>query len=92
MGESGRDRDRPAGAVVAHAQLHLTFPEHLVREPMVYRLGRDFGLQTNIRRANVDDHTAWFIIDLDGEENDLERAVAWLEGEGVKVDRIPIDG
>ena len=77
---------------MTHAQLHLTFPEHLVREPMVYRLGRDFGLQTNIRRANVDEHTAWFIIDLDGEDADVERAVTWLEGEGVKVDRIPIDG
>ena len=73
-------------------QLHLTFPEQLVREPMVYRVGKDFGVQTNIRRANVDEHTAWFIIDLQGEEADVERAVGWLEAEGVKVDRIPIDG
>lgn len=77
---------------MARAQLHLTFPEHLVREPMVYRMGRDFGLQTNIRRANVDEHAAWFIIDLEGEDADVERAVAWLQSEGVKVDRIPIDG
>jgi hypothetical protein len=59
---------------------------------MVYRVGRDFGVQTNIRRANVDELAAWFLIDFDGEPEDIDRAVAWLEQEGVKVDRIPIDG
>jgi ABC-type methionine transport system ATPase subunit len=78
--------------MTAKAQFHLTFPEQQLREPMVYRVGRDFGVQTNIRRANVDDQMAWFIIDFEGEPDDIDRAVAWLEGEGVKVDRIPIDG
>ncbi|MBI3648063.1 MAG: NIL domain-containing protein [Actinobacteria bacterium] len=48
------------------AQFHLKFPEHLVREPMVYRVGKEFGVQTNIRRAKVDELTAWFLIDLEG--------------------------
>ena len=74
------------------AQFHLTFPEHLVREPMVYRVGREFEVQTNIRRANVDEQTAWFIIDFEGEEAEIDRAVAWLAAEGVRVDHIPIDG
>jgi ABC-type methionine transport system ATPase subunit len=74
------------------AQFHLTFPPDKQREPMVYRIGRDFGVQTNIRRANVDELTAWFLIELEGTPDDVERAVAWLENEGVKVDRIPIDG
>jgi L-aspartate semialdehyde sulfurtransferase ferredoxin len=73
-------------------QFHLTFSEDQLREPMVYRVGRDFGVQTNIRRANVDELAAWFLIDFDGEPEDIDRAVAWLEQEGVKVDRIPIDG
>jgi hypothetical protein len=73
-----------------HVQLHLSFPEHLVREPMVYRLGREFDLVTNIRRANVDERTAWFIIDVEGAEGDVDRAVSWLESEGVRVERIPV--
>jgi ABC-type methionine transport system ATPase subunit len=73
-------------------QFHLTFSEDQLREPMVYRVGRDFGVQTNIRRANVDELAAWFLIDFDGDPEDIDRAVAWLEQEGVKVDRIPIDG
>jgi hypothetical protein len=77
---------------VALAQFHLTFPPALAREPMVFRLGTDFDVQTTIRRANVDDQAAWFILDLEGEPDEIERAVAWLVERGVVVDRIPIDG
>ena len=77
---------------MAHAQFHLTFPEQLLREPMVYRIGSEFSLRTNIRRANVDEHAAWFIMDFEGDEAHIERAVEWLRAEGVQVDRIPIDG
>jgi L-aspartate semialdehyde sulfurtransferase ferredoxin len=73
-------------------RFHLTFPEHLLREPMVYRIGNDFSLRTNIRRANVDERSAWFIMDFEGDEQDIERAVAWLEREGVQIDRIPVGG
>ena len=73
-------------------RLHLTFPPHQVREPMVWRLGQDYGLKTTIRRANVDEGTAWFLIDVEGEPSDIEQAIAWLEAEDVKVDRIPSDG
>jgi hypothetical protein len=37
----------------------------------------------------VDEHTAWFIIDVEGDEAEIERAVAWLEEETVRVERIP---
>jgi len=76
---------------VAIAQFHLTFPPALAREPTVFRLGTDFDLQITIRRANVDDHAAWFILDIGGEPDEIERAVAWLAQLGVVVDRIPID-
>ncbi|HLB62723.1 MAG TPA: NIL domain-containing protein [Actinomycetota bacterium] len=73
---------------MAKARFHLTFPEHLIREPMVYRIGRDFDLVPNIRRANIEETSAWMIMDLEGAEADISRAIAWLEEGGVKVDRI----
>jgi len=74
------------------ARFHLSFPEHLIREPMVYRIGQDFDLVPNIRRANVDETSAWMIIDLEGQEADIARAIAWLTEGGVKVDRIGDEG
>ena len=69
-------------------RLHLTFPPELVQEPVVYTLGSRFGVVTNIRRANVEDRSAWMILDLDGPEEAVAEAVAWLGEQGVQVDRI----
>jgi ABC-type methionine transport system ATPase subunit len=73
---------------VTRARLHLTFPEHAIQEPIVYRLGKDFGLVTNIRRANVEDRFGWVILEVDGPQDDVARAVSWLTDQGVQVDRI----
>jgi hypothetical protein len=73
---------------VTRAKLHLTFPEHAMGEPIVYKLGQDFGLITNIRRANVEERFGWVILEVDGDEDQLARGVSWLEGQGVQVDRI----
>lgn len=73
---------------MAKRRFHLTFPEHLIQEPMVFNIGRRFDLVPNIRRANIEDRSAWVIIDLDGAEENITAAVAWLAEQGVQVDRI----
>jgi L-aspartate semialdehyde sulfurtransferase ferredoxin len=77
---------------VTTEQLHLTFPGRVERERTVAALRTSFPLQVNIRRANVDEQSAWFIVDVTGADDEITRAVAWLLDEGVQVDRIPIDG
>jgi len=73
---------------MSRAHLHLTFPEHLIDEPVLYRLGKDFDIVPNIRRANVDGVTAWVIVEVNGDDEEIDRAVAWLAERGVHVDRI----
>jgi hypothetical protein len=69
------------------ARLHITFPEHLMSEPVVHRLGADFGLVVNIRRANLEeDRGGWLIVEVDGDR--IGDAVAWLTDQGLAVDRI----
>jgi NIL domain. len=77
---------------VAREQIHVTFPPGLEREPTVYRLEQEFEVSPTIRRANVDENAAWFIVDLDGAPDAIEGAIDWLTGLGARVDRIPIDG
>jgi ABC-type methionine transport system ATPase subunit len=69
-------------------RLHLTFPQHLVQEPVIYRLGREFGLVTNITRANIDERDGWVILEVEGNEDAVARAAAWLTDQGIQVDRI----
>jgi ABC-type methionine transport system ATPase subunit len=73
------------------ARLHLTFPEHLISEPVIHRMGRDFELVTNIRRANIEDRGGWVILEVDGDDAAIARAVAWLAEQGLQVDRIEGD-
>jgi L-aspartate semialdehyde sulfurtransferase ferredoxin len=73
---------------VTGARFHLTFPQHLINEPVIHRVGRDFDLVTNIRRANIEDHQAWVILEMDGSDQAIADAVRWLEEQGVLVDRI----
>ncbi len=74
---------------MASAHLHLTFPAHLMSEPVVHLMGADFGLVVNIRRANLEeDRGGWMILEVAGDEDRIAAAVAWLAGRGLQVDRI----
>jgi ABC-type methionine transport system ATPase subunit len=71
-----------------NTRVRLTFPEELVREPVVAQLVRRFDVEPNIRRANVEAHQGWIICELAGAPEAIEGAVAWLEEIGVSVDRL----
>ncbi|HEX5950595.1 MAG TPA: NIL domain-containing protein [Actinomycetota bacterium] len=70
------------------ARYHLTFPERLISEPVIHRIGKDFGLVTNIRRANIEERHGWVILEMDGTDEAIADAVAWLTAQGVQVDRL----
>lgn len=70
------------------ARFHLTFPEHLISEPVIHHVGKDFGLVTTIRRANIEEGQGWVILEMAGPDEAIANAVAWLAGQGVQVDRI----
>jgi ABC-type methionine transport system ATPase subunit len=70
------------------ARVKLTFPEHLIRQPIIARLVREFDVLPNIRRANVEEHMGWMICELGGDDQAVDRAVEWLRDLGVQVDRL----
>ncbi len=70
------------------ARFHLTFPDHLISEPVIHRVGSEFGLVTNIRRANIEERQAWVILEMDGADADIARAVEWLGEQDLQVDRL----
>jgi ABC-type methionine transport system ATPase subunit len=65
------------------ARWHLTYPEDLVAEPVLWELSQRFGLHTNIRRANVEDTVGWVIVEVSGDR--VADARAWLVDRGVQV-------
>ena len=73
-------------------RFHVTFPETLGDEPVVYTLGRRFDVVTNIRRASLEDRSGWMILDLEGDEAAVAEAVSWLLEQGVEVSRLDEEG
>jgi ABC-type methionine transport system ATPase subunit len=71
---------------VIGVRVKLTFPEELVRQPIIARMATKFGVVANIRRANVGEQEGWIICELDGDSPTVDRAVEWLRAEGVRVD------
>ena len=59
-------------------RLFVAFPEDLVAKPMIYEIIRRFDVVPNIRRANVEAHTGWIILELDGPPGARDAAVDWL--------------
>ena len=68
------------------SRVKLTFPENLVRQPIIARLAREFDVMPNIRRANVEDDMGWMICEMGGEQSSVERGLDWLRDLGVQVD------
>jgi ABC-type methionine transport system ATPase subunit len=73
---------------VKQERVKLTFPEHLIRQPIVGRMVREFDVMPNIRRASVEEHMGWMICEIGGEDHAVDRAVEWLVDLGVQVDRL----
>ncbi len=67
-------------------RVRLTFPESLVRTPVLARLVKDFDVEPNIRRADVEEHRGWILCELDGAPASVDAALAWLREEGIEVD------
>ena len=67
-------------------RLFVSFPEALVRRPMVYEIVKRFDVVPNIRRANVEDDSGWMIMELGGDDKAREDALAWLRDQGCIVD------
>ena len=73
---------------MAKRQVTFTFPQELIREPIIYTLSHQFKVVTNIRRADVSENRGWVVLELEGEEKDLEQGIAWVTSKGVRVDPV----
>ena len=76
---------------MATKRVKFTFPQELIKEPVIYKLGVDFGIVTNIRRADIRDDMGWVVLELEGESEVVEDGLEWVTATGVRVDPIAGD-
>ena len=70
---------------------HLTFPETQIQEPVIFNLGKQFDIVTNIRRANVEERFGWVILEVEGPDEALSAGMEYLRGLDVSIDQIDGD-
>lgn len=66
--------------------LRLTFPEERVTQPVIYHLVKDYDVVPNIRRAAIENHFGWLVLELEGDPERIRAAKVYLRDQGIEVD------
>jgi ABC-type methionine transport system ATPase subunit len=75
---------------MATRRIKLTFPQDLIKDPVIFTMAKKFDVMPNIRRAKVTENVGEVILELEGTDKKLEEGIAYLKERGVKVD--PLEG
>ena len=68
------------------SRVKLTFPQHLIKEPVIFKMANDFDIMPNIRRARVTETVGEMVLELEGSEDNLKKGVDFLKEQGVVVE------
>ncbi len=68
----------------------LVFPQDLIKEPVTFKMAKKYDIIPNIRRARVTETVGELVLELDGEEKNVEKGIKYLVKLGVDVE--PIEG
>jgi ABC-type methionine transport system ATPase subunit len=72
-------------------RLWLMFPTRLITQPILWEMGKKFEVVTNVRQASVTDEIGLVSLSLQGEREEIKKAIEWLESMGVKVEPVEIN-
>ena len=72
-------------------RVKLTFPPDLIKEPVVFTMAKKFDIMPNIRRARVTESVGELVLELEGEEENLEKGIQSLTDQGISVELIEGD-
>jgi ABC-type methionine transport system ATPase subunit len=72
-------------------RVKLTFPQHLIKEPVIFTMAKKYDVMPNIRRARVTETMGEMVLELEGTEENLSKGIQYLEGQGINVELIEGD-
>lgn len=72
-------------------RVKLTFPQHLIKEPIIFTMAKKYDVMPNIRRARVTDTVGEMVLELEGTEENIENGIKSIRDQGVEVELIEGD-
>ena len=75
-------------ADIVRKLMKLTFPQKLIKEPVIFSVAKKFDVIPNIRRAKITEEIGEVVLELDGEEKNLEKGIDYFKKAGVIVEPV----
>ncbi|MBI3591983.1 MAG: NIL domain-containing protein [Nitrospirae bacterium] len=72
-------------------RVKLTFPQNLIKEPVIFTMAKKYDVLPNIRRARVTDTVGEMILEIEGTEENLEKGIQSLRDQGIEIELIEGD-
>ena len=69
-------------------KFYCTFPKEMIREPILYNLGKNFEVIPNIRGASISDDIGLVYLELEGDDSEIDKAIQYLIDRRVKIDPV----
>ena len=73
---------------MATQRVTFTFTPEITTEPIIYTISQQFNLITNILQADLTEHGGYIVLELIGEDKDIEDGITWAISKGVRVDPV----
>lgn len=67
-------------------RVKLTFPQQLIKEPVIFSMAKKYDIMPNIRRARVTDTVGEMVLELEGTEENLKKGIDSIKQQGVVVE------
>ena len=72
-------------------RIKLTFPQNLIKEPVIFTMAKQFNVMPNIRRARVTETVGEMVLELEGGETNLHEGISFLKAKGIEVELVEGD-
>ncbi|MEW6585320.1 MAG: NIL domain-containing protein [Nitrospirota bacterium] len=67
-------------------RVKLKFPQHLVKEPVIFTMAKKYDVMPNIRQAKVTETSGEMVLDLEGAEENVKSSIQSMRDQGVIVE------
>lgn len=72
-------------------RVKLTFPQNLIKEPIIFTMAKKYDIIPNIRRARVTETVGEMVLELEGAEESINSGIESLRQHGVDVELVEGD-
>ena len=73
---------------MAERRVYLSFFDDALTKPLIWEMGHKHKVVTNIRNASIKNDMGLVALGLEGDDQEIDRALEWIAEQGVKVEPI----